>query len=188
MAMNAQGRNLSLASVRTVATASLVDDADRSIVSSTHTLILWDHDHVNDVEAATIDSYLVDPTIDPEWMLTMDSVSQDLCDVGEVLLFEYERLCEALQQNASQRGADNGRFVVLSELITTAEHRGNQYGLLLLDEVIAQSLRNAVFVVGYACTFDEDEATFAERSDSLVELFAKRFGARVLDQRLMVIP
>lgn len=191
MVVNAQGRNLSPASVRTVATASLVDDADRSIVPSTHTLILWDHDDHDDednVEAATVESYLVDPTIDPEWMLAMDSVSQDLCDVGEVLLFEYERLCEALQQDASQRRADNGRFVVLSELHTPAEHRGNQYGLLLLDEVIAQSLRNAVFVVGFACTFDEGEATFAERSDSLVELFTKRFGARVLDQRLMVIP
>ena len=189
MVVNAQGRNLSPASVRTVATASLADEADRGIVSSTHTLILWDHDDdEDDVEAATVESYLVDPIGDPEWMLAMDSVSQDLCDVGEVLLFEYERLCEALQQNASQRGADNGRFVVISELHTPAEHRGNQYGLLLLDEVIAQSLRNAVFVVGYACTFDDDEATFAEPSGSLVELFKKRFGARVLDQRLMVIP
>ncbi len=129
-----------------------------------------------------------DPISDPEWMLAMDSVSQDLCDVGEVLQFEYERLCEALQQNASQRGADNGRFVVLSELHTPGEHRGNRYGLLLLDEVVAQSLRDAIFVVGYAYTFDEDEETFAERSDSLVELFTKRLGARVLDQRLMVIP
>ena len=81
-----------------------------------------------------------------------------------------------------------GRFVVLSELHTPAEHRGNQYGLLLLDEIVAQSLRNAIFVVGYAYIFDEDEATFAERSDSLVELFKKRLGAGVLDQRLMVIP
>ena len=188
--MNAQGRPLSPETVQTVTRTSIITDPDGDVVMSTHTLLLGDEDNPDGdgVKAATIESYKFDPIRDPDWFLAMDGISQDLCDIGEVLLFEYERLIDALSQDARRRGADNGRFVVLDELETIPEHRGNGYGLTLLNEVIRQSLLEATFVVGYAYVVEENEDAFETRANSLALLFKERLGARVLDQRLMVIP
>lgn len=160
------------------------------LTCSNHELLVWgDGLELEELPtAATLETFVIDPRIEPQWFLAMDAHSQDLCDIGEALLSTYDDICASVQFDAARRGAGNGRFTVIGLVETGPDHRGNGYGLTLLHEVITMTLRTSMFVVGAVADLDSTIDNFDERTNSMVEMLQNRTGARQLNERMLVIP
>ena len=174
-----------------VRTTSDHDPFDHDTIGLTHTehslLLRGDRDEL--IEAATVDTYTIYPTLEPHWVLTMDAHSQELCDVTEILLQHYTTICSDSSETAVERSAANGRFVAITSLHTDPDHRGNGHGLTLLDHVITAALRTSTFAIGIATADDTDQAAnnYHERCNTIAELLRRRSGARLIEPRVLVI-
>jgi len=175
--------------VRTTSDHDPFDDDTIGLTHAEHSLLLrGDRDEL--IEAATVDTYTIDPTLEPHWFITMDAYSQELCDVAEILLHHYTTICSDSSESAVEREAATGRFVVITSLHTDPAHRGYGQGLTLLDHVITAALRTSTFAIGIATDDDIDQSAnnYPERCDTMAELLRQRSGARLVEPRVLVRP
>lgn len=177
--------------VRTTTERDITDDDLPGLTAWRHVLMV-EHpvEDDNDVDAgdkvATMESFTIDPVLESDWFITMDNYSHELSHIAGLLLYRhpYDTLIAASHADARTRGADNGRFAVLSSLWTDPTHRGNGYGLSLLHEVIRTALRTSTFIIGEFDVFNDDQT----RTHSFVELVKHRTRARQLEPDVLILP
>jgi GNAT superfamily N-acetyltransferase len=174
-----------------IETRSLYDPNDTEMVgiSQTHyrMVLLTDQPH-EDLVVANAYTFLVDPDLTDNWFWQLDGISSGGGIVADELRHCYETVVDAAWDDANDRLAANGRFVIVDDLNTPSDHRGRGYGFTLMKYVIEESLRNAVFVAWAASAYEESGEAHTERSSTLSLQYQARTGARPLSGCVLTLP